>query len=191
MHSGGGGSSRRNLFVLQWASPSPTTLTHLTPGYICLTPILPGASQVMQVAKNLPANAGDTGDTWVQYLGQKDFLEKEMVNCSSIFAWRIPWTEEPGGLQSMGFQKSDMAEHTHPHTHPPTPSPRACHSYLTSPALGKETTYGGPVRWSWVQILKRSAVWIAKNHREVESGLRCWMYCSESPESINRFLNFY
>ena len=110
---GEGEAAERNLFVLQRASPSPTTLTHLTPGYICLTPILPGASQVMQVAKNLPAKAGDTGDTWVQYLGRKDFLEKEMVNCSSIFAWRIPWTEEPGGLRSMGFQKSDMAEHIH------------------------------------------------------------------------------
>ena len=155
---GEGEAAERNLFVLQRASPSPTTLTHLTPGYICLTPILPGASQVMQVAKNLPAKAGDTGDTWVQYLGRKDFLEKEMVNCSSIFAWRIPWTEEPGGLRSMGFQKSDMAEHihsrTHTHTHTHTPSPRAYHSCLTSPALGKETTYGGPVRWSWVQILQ-------------------------------------
>ena len=103
-------AAERNSFVLQWASPSPATLTHLTPGYICLTPILPAASQVMQVAKNLPANAGDTGDTWVKYLGWKDFLEKEMVNCSSNLAWRIPYTEEPGGLQSMGSQELDTTQ---------------------------------------------------------------------------------
>ena len=42
---------------------------------------------------------------WVQSLGQEDPLEKEMATYSSIFAWRIPWTEEPGGLQSMGSQR--------------------------------------------------------------------------------------
>ena len=47
-------------------------------------------------------------ETWVQSLGQEDPLEKEMVVYSSILAWRIPWTEEPGGLQSMGSQESDM-----------------------------------------------------------------------------------
>ena len=45
----------------------------------------------------------------VRSLGQKDPLEKEMATHSSILAWEIPWTEEPGGLQSMGLQKeSDM-----------------------------------------------------------------------------------
>ena len=44
--------------------------------------------------------------TRVQSLGQKDPLEEEMATHSSILAWRIPWTEEPGGLQSMGSQKS-------------------------------------------------------------------------------------
>ena len=44
--------------------------------------------------------------TWVQSLGQEDPLEKEMATHSSILAWEIPWTEEPGGLQSMGLQKS-------------------------------------------------------------------------------------
>ena len=43
-------------------------------------------------------------ETWVQSLGQKYPLEKEMAAHSSILAWRIPWTEEPGGLQSMGSQ---------------------------------------------------------------------------------------
>ena len=46
-------------------------------------------------------NAGDS----VHYLGQEDPLEKEMATPSSILAWRIPWTEEPGGLQSMGSQR--------------------------------------------------------------------------------------
>ena len=44
-------------------------------------------------------------ETWVQSLGQKDPLEQKMANYSNIFAWKIPWTEEPDGLQSMGFQK--------------------------------------------------------------------------------------
>ena len=43
--------------------------------------------------------------TWVQSLGQEDPLEKAMAIHSSILAWRIPWTEEPGGLQSMGSQR--------------------------------------------------------------------------------------
>ena len=45
-------------------------------------------------------------ETWVQTLGQEDLLEKEMAPCSSILAWKILWTEDPGGLQSMGLQKS-------------------------------------------------------------------------------------
>ena len=44
-------------------------------------------------------------ETWVQSLGQEDPLEKEVATHSSILAWRIPWTEEPGGLQSTGSQR--------------------------------------------------------------------------------------
>ena len=47
---------------------------------------------------------------WVQSLGQEDPLEEEMATCSSILAWRIPWTEEPGGLPSMGLKELDMTE---------------------------------------------------------------------------------
>ena len=50
-----------------------------------------------QTVKNLPAMQ----ETWVQSLGREDPLEKGMANHSSILAWRTPWTEEPGGLQSM------------------------------------------------------------------------------------------
>ena len=51
--------------------------------------------------KKLPANAG----AWVLFLGLEDSLEKEMAAHSSILAWDIPQTEEPGGLQSMGSQR--------------------------------------------------------------------------------------
>ena len=44
-------------------------------------------------------------ETWVQFLGQEDPLEKGMATHSSFFAWRIPWTEEPSGLRSMGSQR--------------------------------------------------------------------------------------
>ena len=54
-----------------------------------------------QMVKHLPA----TQDTWVQSLGREDPLEKEMATHSSILAWRIPWTEKPGGLQSTGSQR--------------------------------------------------------------------------------------
>ena len=56
-------------------------------------------------AKNLPTMQ-DTQETWVQSLGWEDLLEEGMETPSSILAWKIPWTEEPGGLQSMGSQKS-------------------------------------------------------------------------------------
>ena len=59
------------------------------------------ASLVAQRLKCLPAMR----ETWVQSLGQEDPLEKEMATHSSILAWRISWTEEPGGLQSTGLQR--------------------------------------------------------------------------------------
>ena len=57
------------------------------------------------MGKESTCNAGDTGDM-VQSLGGEDPLEKEMATHSSILVWEIPGTEEPGGLQSMGLQKS-------------------------------------------------------------------------------------
>ena len=68
----------------------------------------PGGS----VIKNLPIMQ-ETQESWVQSLGQEDPLEKGMVTHSSILSWRIQWREEPGGLQSMGSQESDMTEHVH------------------------------------------------------------------------------
>ena len=60
------------------------------------------ASLVAQSLKRLPA----VRETWVQSLGREEPLEEGMATHSSILAWRIPWTEEPGGLWSMGLQKS-------------------------------------------------------------------------------------
>ena len=58
-------------------------------------------SLVVQMVKNLPAMK----ETWVRFLGQEVPLEKGMATHSSILAWKIPWPEEPGGLQSMGSQR--------------------------------------------------------------------------------------
>ena len=58
-------------------------------------------SLVAQRVKRLPAMQ----ETWVRSLGQEDPLEKEMATHSSTLAWKIPWTEKPGRLQSMGLQR--------------------------------------------------------------------------------------
>jgi len=72
-------------------------------GLILIPSICSWSSLIAQLVKNLPAMQ----ETWVQFLGQEDPLEKEMATHSSILAWRIPWTEEPGGLQPMGSQELD------------------------------------------------------------------------------------
>ena len=59
-----------------------------------------------QMVKNLPAMQ----ETQVRFLGREDALEKGMAALSSILAWKIPWTEEPGGLQSMRLQRVGTAE---------------------------------------------------------------------------------
>ena len=64
-----------------------------------------------QRLKHLPA----MWETWVPSLGWENTLEKEMATHSSILGWRIPWTEEPGGLQSMGRKESDTTERLHLH----------------------------------------------------------------------------
>ena len=64
-----------------------------------------GASQVVLVVKKLPANAGDIGDVGlISGLG-RSFGGEDMATHFSIFAWRIPWTEEPGELQSIQLQR--------------------------------------------------------------------------------------
>ena len=69
--------------------------------FLCLLSLPHGGFLVAQMVKNLPA----LRETWVRSLGQEDPLEKDMATHSSFLAWRITWTEEPGGLQSMGSQR--------------------------------------------------------------------------------------
>ena len=76
------------------------------------------ASLVAQMVKNLPAMQ----ETQVQPLGPEEPLEEGMATHSSILAWRIPWAEEPSGLQSLGSQRVEhdwVTKHTHTHTHIP------------------------------------------------------------------------
>ena len=73
----------------------------LMPRQLAGTLKFPGASLVAQKVKNLLA----TQETWIRSLGQEDLLEKEAATHSSILAWRVLWTEEPGGLLSMGSQR--------------------------------------------------------------------------------------
>ena len=63
--------------------------------------VITWASLVFQMVKN----PSTMWETWVQSLGREDPLEKEIATHSSILAWRIPWTEKPGGVQSMGSQR--------------------------------------------------------------------------------------
>ena len=75
------------------------------------------------MVKNPPA----IRETWVRSLGWEDTLEKGMVTHSSMLAWRIPWTEKPGGLQSMGSKRVGHDSHTHTHTHTHT------YTYMLNP----------------------------------------------------------
>ena len=90
-------------------APSPSAAPNLGSAPGALQSIVPScsqpqASQVALVVKNPPPNAGDPGDTDL-IPGSDDPLEEGMATHSSILTWRIPWTEEPGGLQSMGSQR--------------------------------------------------------------------------------------
>ena len=69
------------------------------------------ASLVAQTVKNLPA----VQETWVPSLGREGPLEKGMATHPSTLAWRVPWTEEPGGLQSTGSQRVTTEQLTHIH----------------------------------------------------------------------------
>ena len=64
------------------------------------------ASLIAQSVWNLPA----VEETWGRFMGWEDPLETDMATHSSILAWRTPWTEEPGRLQSMGSQESDPTQ---------------------------------------------------------------------------------
>ena len=92
-----------------------------------------GASLVVQRLKHLPAMS----KTWVRFLVREDPLEKEMATHSSILAWRIPWREEPGRLQSTGSQ-------------------RVGHNWATSLSLSLSKGKSGLVKWICRLIILQS-----------------------------------
>ena len=80
---------------------------------IWILPFIPHGFPGGSMVKNLPA-VQETPETWVWSLHWEDPLEEEMATHSSIFTWRIPWAEEPGGLQFLGLQR---VRHDWAHTH--------------------------------------------------------------------------
>ena len=125
------------VVLLNISSPhcqSPTSLAayarrelkHATPQY--------GASLVAQSVKKLSAMQ----EAWLWFLGQEDPLEKETANHSSILAWEIPWTEEPGRLQSMGSQEPPA--HNMPLWHQDCFELKAINNSLPSRFLSKSRT---------------------------------------------------
>ena len=121
-----------------------------------------GTSLVAQMVKNLPAMQ----ETQVQFLGQEDPLEKEMATHSSILAWRIPWTDKPGGLQSMGLQESDTTEQLN-HHHLSlaaaavefTPKPVVVWSSLWNPMEG--STSGSPLLHRLPDFAQTCVHWVS------------------------------
>ena len=113
------GWSRRDLFV------DPVLLS---PGF-WFAGWFTKASLVAQTVKNLPA----TQETWVWSRGWEDSLEKETATHSSILVWRIPWTEEPGGLESMGLQ-------------------RVGHNWVTFTLLGPRDRRAGTCFKGWIPM---------------------------------------
>ena len=91
--------------------PSALNRTYLVSLHSCKR-----ASLVAQMVKRLPT----MWETWVQSLGREDPLEKEMATHSSIHAWKIPWTKEPGGLQSMAWGRKELDTTEQLHFHLPT-----------------------------------------------------------------------
>ena len=86
--------------------PSPTPSPNDASLFSCNWLLLSNASQVALVVKNPPTSAGDTRDVClISGSGWEDLLGEENGNHSNILAWRTPWTEKPGGLQSTGSQR--------------------------------------------------------------------------------------
>ena len=122
-----------------------------------------GASQVVLIVKNLPANAGD-GSDWGSNLSCEDPLEEGIATHSNILAWRIPWTENPGRLQSMGSQRvgHKWATNTyiHKHTHRSSSiSGFPFVSYLFSQAIEGSRFLPSSVSWGW-HLDSINTIWI-------------------------------
>ena len=108
-----------------------------------------GASRLAQMVKRLPAMR----ETWVRSRGWKHLLEKEMATHSNVLAWRIPQTEEPGRLQSMGSQGVG-------------------HDWATSLSLFLSHGYGAPVKLAmvpWLWVLAVNSCPLAQSYRVITS----------------------
>ena len=161
------GTGRQQLGQSHRTSPD----FHSSPLLSCATSKSPAAQQW----RNLPPMQ----ETRVQSLGQKELLEKEMATHSSILAWRVPRTEEPGRLQSMGSQRArhDWATEWQP---PPSPSP--CLSVL-SPALVPEEW---PVRTAPGTPCFLASLWmwpVQRPCRELRRGRRRSGTSAELPQA--------
>ena len=107
-----------------------------------------GASLIVQLVKNLPVMQ----ETRIRSLGLKHPLEKEMGTHSSILAWKIPWTEEPGGLQSLGSPESDTIYRLH-----------SLHTLITGEGNGY------PLQYSCLENPMDRGTWRAMVHGVTES----------------------
>ena len=125
------------------------------------------ASLVAQMVKHLPAMQ----ETWVQSLGQEDPLEKEMGTHSSTLAWRIPWTEEPGRLQSTGSQ-------------------RVGHDWATSLSCIGEGN-GNPLQCSCLENPRDGGAWWAAVYGVTQSRTRLKWLSSSSSSSMKDFNSFF
>ena len=115
------------------------------------------------MVKKLPAMQ----ETWVRSLGQEDPLEKEMATHSSLLAWRTPWTEKPGGLQSRGSQRVGHAQSDRAHTRRPqcarqdSPRKSVLRSYPRA-GVGAEgprgMIHGNSLPEGWVDLLRREEI---------------------------------
>ena len=116
-HRVGRGWASNNEGNAEWCDIAGRTCPWFRLGFHALRCLygLRWTSLVVQLVKNLPANAEDARNADL-IPGQEDPLEKEMATHSSIHAWKIPWTEEPGGLLSMGLQSQTWLS-THAHTY--------------------------------------------------------------------------
>ena len=110
-------------------------------------------------------------ETWVQLLDREDPLEKETTTHSSVLAWRVPWTEEPGGLQVVGSQESDTTWHysfLSPALAVITALPGASHHCPSSSSTLPFTAHGGHSTHSQGNGMTQKKAWAGEEQRAVE-----------------------
>ena len=136
------------------------------------------ASQVIQWVKNPPAMQ-EMPEMWVWFLGREDPLEESMATHSSILAWRIPWTEEPGGLQFGGHIESDtpeVTEHTAQRSLVGRRNPEwtpTCHTFKPPPALPASSEWREERIWS---NLEKTADWLRQASQEIHKWKTRFIY---------------